>query len=103
LKKRNKTANAGAAVKTFHVLLQEDVIPNERYAPSTMFKLCRIKQDDNAIEKGRVFYRAPKSTELTPNASEEPHCKTNAESNSSGHHAYYGEKKNNEFEAYDFG
>jgi hypothetical protein len=84
--------------------LQKDVIPDERYAPSTLFKLHGIEQTDSATEKSTVFHPAPMNRELKSNANEEPPCsKRTQEAIVREFMPTPEEKKSNEFEAPDFG
>jgi hypothetical protein len=70
----NKTAAVGSAVKGFMCTGITPVVPDERYAPNILLQLHGIEQDSNAIEKKTSFHWAPMNRELTPKASEEPHC-----------------------------
>jgi hypothetical protein len=80
------------------------VVPDERYAQSTVFQLHGILQDGFATEKNTSFHQALMSRELTPNASEEPHGSKRTQEVIVREIMPAPEKKRNtEFEALDFG
>jgi hypothetical protein len=69
----------GAAVKGFVysgiMPLHEDVVPDKRYASSTLFQLHgTTEQDSNATKKNTSFHQTSISREQAPKANEEPHC-----------------------------